>query len=73
MFLVGRLFNDIGNKFRWIASGELFFSGYRAGDFILEGNLPKTFDLKKGRANWDIFGKVNKPSTFSLVRKMGKQ
>lgn len=56
--LIGRLFNDIGNKFRWIATGELVFSGYRAGDFILDGKLVKSFDFKKGRATWDIFGKV---------------
>jgi hypothetical protein len=56
--LIGRLFNDIGNKFRWIATGELFLSGYRAGDFILDGKLVKSFDFKKGRATWDIFGKV---------------
>jgi hypothetical protein len=56
--LVGRLFNDIGNKFRWIATGELYFTGYRAGDFILDGKLIKSFDLKKGRVNLDIFGKV---------------
>jgi hypothetical protein len=54
--LVGRLFNDIGNKFRWIATGELFLTGYRAGDFDLEGKLAKTFEWKKGRASWDIFG-----------------
>jgi hypothetical protein len=56
--LVGRLFNDIGDKFRWIATGELFLSGYRAGDFTLDGKFIKSFDFKKGRANWDIFGKV---------------
>ena len=54
--LVGRLFNDIGNKFRWIASGELFLTGYRAGDFDLEGKMAKTFTWKKGVASLDIFG-----------------
>lgn len=56
--LIGRLFNNIGDKFRWVATGELFLSGYRAGDFILDGKIVKYFDLKKGRANWDIFGKL---------------
>jgi hypothetical protein len=56
--LVGRLFNDIGNKFRWIASGELFLTGYRAGDFDLEGKLAKTFEWKKGKASWNIFGEM---------------
>jgi hypothetical protein len=57
--LVGRLFNNIGDKFRWIATGEMFISGYRAGDFTLDGKIEKSFDLKKGRASWDIFGKVS--------------
>lgn len=56
--LVGRLFNDIGNKFRWIATGELFLTGYRAGDFKLEGKLDKTFDWKKGKASWTVFGSI---------------
>ena len=56
--LIGKLFNDIGKRFRWIATGELFFSGYRAGDYNLDGKLVKSFDFKKGRANLDIFGKV---------------
>jgi hypothetical protein len=56
--LIGRLFNNIGEKFRWVASGELFLSGYRAGDFTLDGRFIKSFDFKKGRADWEIFGKV---------------
>jgi hypothetical protein len=56
--LIGRLFNDIGDKFRWIATGELYFSGNRAGDFTLDGKIIKSFDLKKGRVNWDISGKI---------------
>lgn len=45
--LVGRLFNDIGEKFRWVATGELYFSGYRAGDFDLDGNSSSHLILKK--------------------------
>jgi hypothetical protein len=56
--LIGRLYSDIGSKFRWIATGELFLTGYRTGDFILGGKLVKSFDFKKGRADWNIFGKV---------------
>ncbi|MBA4321415.1 MAG: hypothetical protein C0408_01225, partial [Odoribacter sp.] len=56
--LIGRLFNNIGDKFRWITSGELFLTGYRAGDFVLDGRIIKSFDFKKGRADWNIFGKV---------------
>jgi hypothetical protein len=56
--LIGRLLNDIGDKFRWIATGELFLTGYRVGDFNLNGKIIKSFDFKKGRASLDIFGKV---------------
>jgi hypothetical protein len=57
--LVGRLFNSIGEKFRWVATGELFISGYRAGDFDLNGEISKYFDMKKGRASWIISGGIN--------------
>jgi hypothetical protein len=57
--LVGRLFNNIGNKFRWEAEGELYFSGYRVGDFNVKGIITRDFDFKKGRAEWDITGGMN--------------
>jgi hypothetical protein len=57
--LVGRIYNSIGDKFRWVATGELYLIGYRAGDFNLTGDLEKTFDLKKGRATWLITGEMN--------------
>lgn len=56
--LVGRLYSDIGDKFSWNAEGELFLSGYRAGDFSLTGYITKSFDLKKGRAAWIITGGI---------------
>jgi hypothetical protein len=56
--LIGKLYSDIGTKFRWVATGELYFTGYRAGDFTLDGNISKIFDFKKGKATWDIFGKI---------------
>ena len=63
--LVGRLFNNIGNKFRWIATGELFLTGYRAGDFNLNGEIAKYFDWKKGRASWVITGGIaNRQPSF---------
>jgi hypothetical protein len=58
ILLVGRLFNNIGDKFSWAASGEMFLSGYRAGDFNLNGVISKSFDLKKGRASWLITGGI---------------
>jgi hypothetical protein len=57
--LVGRLYNNIGDKFNWIATGELFLTGYRAGDFSINGVISKAFDLKKGRALWTITGGIS--------------
>lgn len=48
--LVGKLYNSIGEKFQWSATGELFFTGYRVGDFNLNGLITTSLDLKKGRA-----------------------
>lgn len=64
--LTGRLFNDIGNKFRWIATGELFLTGYRAGDFEIDGNIIKKFEREKKHAVWKIFGGISsiKPSVW---------
>ncbi|MGC1391798.1 MAG: putative porin [Bacteroidales bacterium] len=56
--LIGRLYNNIGDKFRWIATGELYSTGYRAGDFKLNGEISKSFDFKKGRASWLITGSI---------------
>src|SRR5664279_2595578 len=56
--LVGRLYNRLGEKFSWLATGELYLIGYRTGDFNLNGDLEKTFDLKKGRATWLITGDI---------------
>ena len=63
--LIGRLFNNIGEKFRWVATGELYATGYRSGDFNLDGEITKSFDLKKGRASWLIFGSMkNRQPSF---------
>ena len=56
--LVGKLYNNIGNKFGWQATGELYVTGYRAGDFTLDGEISKSFDWKKGRASWLITGSM---------------
>lgn len=56
--LVGRLFNSIGQKFGWLATGELYLTGYRAGDFNLDGEISKSFDWKKGRASWLLTGSM---------------
>jgi hypothetical protein len=63
--LIGKLYSDIGDKFRWIATGELFLSGYRAGDFNLNGVISKSFAWKKGTALWDINGSMmNRQPSF---------
>ena len=49
MSLLGRLYNNIGDKFRWVADGELFLTGYRAGDFNLNGEITKIIRLEKGK------------------------
>jgi hypothetical protein len=56
--LISKLYNSIGEKFRWIASGELYLTGYRAGDFDLNGEIAKTFNWKKGIAAWLITGSM---------------
>jgi hypothetical protein len=50
--IVGRLYSNIGGKFRWNATGELYITGYRAGDFNLKGEITKSFAWKKGIASW---------------------
>jgi hypothetical protein len=63
--VVGRLFNSIGEKFRWTATGELYLTGYRAGDFSLNGAITKAFDLKKGRGFMEITGGImNRQPSF---------
>jgi hypothetical protein len=56
--LLGRLFNNIGDKFRWVTTGELYLTGYKIGDFTLNGEIMKSFDLRKGRVSWLINGSV---------------
>ena len=56
--IIGRLYNNIGNKFSWNANGEMYLTGYRAGDFTLKGEIVKSFDWKKGTADWVISGRV---------------
>lgn len=56
--LTGRLYNTIGDKFGWTATGELYLAGYRAGDFNLNGTISKSFALKKGNVTWLIKGGI---------------
>jgi hypothetical protein len=56
--VIGRLYNNIGDKFRWSAEGELYLTGYRTGDLNLKGEITKTFEWEKGKASWIISGGV---------------
>ena len=63
--VLGKLYNSIGDKFRWTATGELFLTGYRAGDFYINGEIAKSFDWKKGRASWLVTGGItNRQPSF---------
>lgn len=63
--LTGRLFNNIGDKFSWTATGELYLTGFRAGDFNLNGVISKSFGWKKGPAAWNITGAItNRQPSF---------
>ncbi len=67
--LLGSLYNNIGESFQWKARGELYLSGYRAGDFDLNGVITKTFKLPKGTALWEITGGVmNRQPSFWYER-----
>ncbi|MFZ2286055.1 MAG: putative porin [Bacteroidales bacterium] len=57
LVLTGKVFNNIGTKFGWTASGDLWFQGYRAGDFIVDGRICKEFSTsRKGMITWDATG-----------------
>jgi len=67
--LIGKLYNNIGDKFYWMATGELFLSGYRFGDFNLNGVISKSFSWKKGIASWKINGSIaNRQPSFWYER-----
>lgn len=57
--VIGKLYNNIGERFGWEATGELFLTGYRAGDFNLNANIRKSFSLGKGDADWIIRGSMS--------------
>ncbi|HNX66755.1 MAG TPA: putative porin [Bacteroidales bacterium] len=58
LVLTGKIFNNIGDKFGWEATGDLWIQGYRAGDFIVNGRIFKDFTTKKGNITWDATGKL---------------
>ena len=59
LILTGKVFNSIGSKFGWSATGDLWFQGYRAGDFIVDGRIYKDFATsRKGMITWDATASV---------------
>ena len=58
LVLPGKVFNNIGDKFGWMATGDLWFQGYRAGDFTVDGRIFKDFKVSKGTITWDATGNV---------------
>ena len=58
--IAGSFENHIGDKLYWHVAGELYFDRYRQGDFEIKGLLSKSFDLKKGRAELQFIGGINK-------------
>lgn len=59
--IVGRLYNRIGDKFGWEASGEIWMTGYRSGDFYFDGSLQKIFG--EGKRELRIKGNGSLSST----------
>jgi hypothetical protein len=59
--LIGRVYNRIGDKFSWESSGEIWFTGYRAGDFDLRGSISKLFG--EGKSLIGIVGEGNLASS----------
>lgn len=67
--LTGRLYSSFGNNFRWLATGDLFINGYRTGDFNIDGNIKKSFNFRKGTADWVITGGLaNRQPSYWLQR-----
>jgi hypothetical protein len=58
LVLTGKVFNYIGDKFGWEATGDLWIQGYRAGDFIANGRIFKDFTTKKGNITWEATGRL---------------
>jgi len=53
--VIGSLSNRIGLGFSWNASGKLYFTGIKAGDMILKGNINTV--IGKGKWASEIYGR----------------
>jgi len=56
---IGRIFSNLGTNLRWVATGEFFLTGYRAGDYNLKCEIEKSFNWKKGKALWLANGSIS--------------
>jgi len=54
--LIGRLESRVGQNFGLEATGDLYVAGYRAGDFKIEGDITRDFNMKKGRSEFTLNG-----------------
>jgi hypothetical protein len=57
--VLGRLYNNIGANFGWVATGEFYITGHRAGDFNISGEINKSFNWKKGVSSLNLFGGIS--------------
>lgn len=65
--LSGYLFNDLGEKFNWRVKVKNYYSGYYAGDFLIDGSITKSFSTKKGLSKLVLKGKFeNKKPAFQM-------
>jgi len=62
--VIGTLYNRIGEKFGWRADGKLYFTGLRAGDFELKGNIIKSFG--KGEKKSELVARGSMMNTGSV-------
>ncbi|MDT8400699.1 MAG: putative porin [Bacteroidales bacterium] len=56
--VIGTLYNRIGKKFGWQADGKLYFTGLRAGDFELKGNIRWSFNEDEKKSEVRARGSV---------------
>jgi hypothetical protein len=56
--VLGTLFNRIGKNFGWQADGKFYFSGLRAGDFSIDGNIKWDFNEGDKRSELTARGSV---------------
>ena len=56
--LSGYIVNDLGEKFNWKVKARNYYSGYKAGDFLLAGSINKSFSTKKELSTLVLSGKL---------------